>query len=71
MSGGNQPDGWTDKEVKMTEAVLFRYNGDGEARCVDCVLDVMDANPGMRQSNWLDDEFNETACDACDATVVK
>jgi len=55
----------------MSAAKLFRYNGDGEARCVDCVLDVMDANQGMRQSDWLDDDFNETACDACDATVVK
>lgn len=55
----------------MSAAKLFRYNGDGEARCRDCVLDVMDANQGMRQSDWLDDEFNETACDACDATVIK
>jgi hypothetical protein len=70
LSGGNQPLGWTGKEVKMA-AMLFRYNGDGEARCVDCILETLEANPGMRQSDWLDDEFNETACDVCDATVVK
>ena len=52
-------------------ATLFRYNGDGEARCVDCIFETLEANPGMRQSDWLDDEFNEIACDACDATVVK
>ena len=50
---------------------LYRYYGDGEARCVDCVLETMDANLGMRQSDWEDDQYGETSCDICDATIVK
>jgi hypothetical protein len=73
MSGRTQPLGWTDKEVKMAEvqnAGLYRFTGDGEARCQDCVINVLEVNPGMRLSDWVEDEFGETACDACDATVV-
>lgn len=55
----------------MSGAVLFRYHGDGEARCSDCVLDVLEANEGMNPADWLDDEFGDTSCDVCDATVVK
>ena len=51
-------------------AALFRYNGDGEARCHDCVISVLEANAGMNPANWLDDEFGDTSCDACDATVT-
>ena len=48
-------------------AALFRYHGDGEARCSDCVLSVLEANAGMNPAEWLDDEFGDTVCDVCDA----
>lgn len=51
-------------------SALFRFRGDGDARCEDCVIDTLEANPGMNPILWLEDEFGETACDACDATVI-
>lgn len=50
---------------------LYRYHGDGEARCADCVLEVLETNPGMSQSDWLDDELGETHCDVCDCLAVR
>jgi hypothetical protein len=55
----------------QVSAALTRYRGDGDARCGDCVIDTLEANPGMNPADWLDDELGETACDVCDATVVK
>lgn len=51
-------------------ANLFRYGGDGEARCADCVIAVLEVNPGMRPSDWEDDDFGDTECDVCNVTVA-
>lgn len=50
---------------------LYRFRGDGDAQCEDCVRDTIEANPGMNPSDWPEDEFGDTTCDSCDATVVK
>jgi len=46
---------------------LYRFTGEGEARCGDCVIEVLAANPRMRMSDWVEDELGDTSCDACDA----
>lgn len=53
----------------MSGAVLFRYHGDGEARCHDCVLNVLESNAGMNPADWLDDEFGDSTCDVCEILV--
>lgn len=50
---------------------LFRFNGDGQARCSDCVLEVLETNPGMSQRDWIADELGETHCDVCDCLAVR
>ncbi len=49
---------------------LYRYNGDGDARCSDCVLAVLEANAGMNPADWMDDEFGDTSCDECGVIIA-
>jgi uncharacterized Fe-S cluster-containing protein len=81
LSGGNQPDGWTDKEVKMTQGYKFKtkFNGKVSVRalCEDClkesVYETVVAGIYSDTSSISAAElavFAFPSCDVCDATFT-
>jgi hypothetical protein len=56
--------------AKVSPTGLYQFVvKQGDRLCVDCINEVLEANPGMRRDEWRPariDDFDAEACDACD-----
>lgn len=50
---------------------LYRFGGEGEAHCGDCVVAELEGSATMRLSDWVEDEQGAVACNFCVAPVAK
>jgi hypothetical protein len=64
VSGGNQPFGCTDEEVKMTQGTIKFENATSEFLSCSCGNDVMDSGFDAVESNCEDQHY---VCNACSA----
>lgn len=61
--------------AKVSPTGLYQYVvKQGDRLCIDCVMGVLETNPGMTRDEWrsarVDDPF-AGSCDSCDCVPVE